>query len=221
MIEKNAPPLRSEQEIFADLHALCTQPGFVHVLAYVCFRDNMVFYNEDVTVEHLREVFGPDKLIRTEITTLLGLMVKAPVDWTVPAREVQQTQLEASERLLLELHQVLSAAWNLGAAAADVQVVYVTVDPDRDDLNRIRQYLGAFDASFIGGTETPAKLAEMRKRYGVVAEKIPKPQPNAYGMNHSTSVFLIDRAGKLKAMMPYGHPAQDFVHDLKLLLASK
>ena len=121
MIEKNAPPLRSEQEIFADLHALCTQPGFVHVLAYVCFRDNMVFYNEDVTVEHLREVFGPDKLIRTEITTLLGLMVKAPVDWTVPAREVQQTQLEASERLLLELHQVLSAAWNLGAAAAAIE----------------------------------------------------------------------------------------------------
>jgi protein SCO1/2 len=67
----------------------------------------------------------------------------------------------------------------------------------------------------------PARLAEMRKRYGVVAEKIAAKQPNAYGMNHSTSVWLIDRTGKLRAMMPYGHEAKDFVHDLKLLLASK
>ncbi|MGQ3052694.1 MAG: SCO family protein [Roseateles sp.] len=109
----------------------------------------------------------------------------------------------------------------LGAAAADVQVVYVTVDPERDDIARIRQYLAAFDPSFVGATDTPPKLADMRKRYGVVAEKIPKPQANAYGMNHSTSVWLIDRAGKLRAMMPYGHEAKDFVHDLKLLLATK
>lgn len=119
------------------------------------------------------------------------------------------------------LATLAQARKDLGAAAADVQVVYVTVDPERDDLARIRQYLAAFDASFIGGTDAPATLAEMRKRYGVVAQKIPKPQANAYGMNHSTSVFLIDRTGKLKAMMPYGHEAKDFVHDLRLLLAAK
>ena len=121
MTENNANSLRSEQEIFADLQALCTQPGFVHVLAYLCFRDNMVLYSEDVTVEHLGEVFGPDRLIRTEITTLMGLMVKAPVDWVLPAREVQQAQLETSERLLLELHHALSAALNLGDVAAAVE----------------------------------------------------------------------------------------------------
>jgi len=119
------------------------------------------------------------------------------------------------------LATLAQARKQLGAAAAEVQVVYVTVDPERDDLDRIRQYLAAFDPSFIGGTEAPEKLAAMRKRYGVVAEKIASRQPSAYGMNHSTSVWLIDRAGKLRAMMPYGHPAQDFVHDLKLLLATK
>ena len=108
----------------------------------------------------------------------------------------------------------------LGADAGDVQVVYVTVDPERDDVARIRQYLAAFDPTFVGGTEAPDKLAAMRKRYGVVAEKIAATQPNAYGMNHSTSVWLIDRAGKLRAMMPYGHEAKDFVHDLRLLLAA-
>lgn len=119
------------------------------------------------------------------------------------------------------LATLAQARKELGAAAAYVQVVYVTVDPERDDLNRIRQYLAAFDPTFIGGTEAPDKLAEMRKRYGVVAQKIPKAQPNAYGMNHSTSVWLIDRTGRLRAMMPYGHEAKDYVHDLKLLLASK
>jgi protein SCO1/2 len=119
------------------------------------------------------------------------------------------------------LATLAQARKQLGADAADVQVVYVTVDPARDDVARIRQYLAAFDPTFIGGTEAPDKLAAMRKRYGVVAEKIASPQPNAYGMNHSTSVWLIDRAGKLRAMMPYGHEAKDFVHDLRLLLAAR
>jgi protein SCO1/2 len=119
------------------------------------------------------------------------------------------------------LATLAQARKQLGADAADVQVVYVTVDPARDDVARIRQYLAAFDPTFIGGTEAPDKLAAMRKRYGVVAEKIASKQPNAYGMNHSTSVWLIDRAGKLRAMMPYGHEAKDFVHDLRLLLAAR
>jgi protein SCO1/2 len=42
---------------------------------------------------------------------------------------------------------------------------------------------------------------------------------DGYAMDHTSSVFLIDREGKLRAMMPYGHDAKDFVHDVKLLLA--
>jgi protein SCO1/2 len=108
----------------------------------------------------------------------------------------------------------------LGADGAAVQVVYVTVDPERDDVTRIRQYLGAFDPTFVGGTGSTDALAAVRKSFGVVAEKVARPG-GGYGMNHSSSVYLIDRAGRLRAMMPYGHEAKDFVHDLKLLLAAK
>lgn len=108
----------------------------------------------------------------------------------------------------------------LGADAAAVQVVYVTVDPERDDVTRIRQYLGAFDPGFVGGTGSPDALAAVRKSYGVAADKVAKPG-GGYGMSHSSSVYLIDREGRLRAMMPYGHEAKDFVHDLKLLLASR
>jgi protein SCO1/2 len=128
---------------------------------------------------------------------------------------------EVCPTTLLTLAQ---ARQQLGAAAAEVQVVYVTVDPERDTLPKIKAYLAAFDKSFVGGTEKPAVLEAMRQRYGVVAAKLAaKPGADAanYGMNHSTSVFLIDRQGRLRAMMPFGHPAQDFVHDLKLMLASR
>ncbi|MDM4764613.1 SCO family protein [Pelomonas sp. SE-A7] len=118
------------------------------------------------------------------------------------------------------LATLAQARKSLGAKAASVQVVYVTVDPERDDLARIRQYLGAFDASFVGGTGKPAVLESLRRDYGVMATKVGQ-SAGGYGMNHSTSVYLIDREGRLRALMPYGRKAADFVHDLQLLLAAK
>jgi protein SCO1/2 len=122
------------------------------------------------------------------------------------------------------LFTLAQARQQLGPAAAEVQVVYVTVDPERDSVAKIRSYLAAFDKSFVGGTESPKVLEAMRQQYGVVAARLatkPGEDANAYGMNHSTSVFLIDRQGRLRAMAPYGHTAKDFVHDLKLMLAAK
>ena len=55
--------------------------------------------------------------------------------------------------------------------------------------------------------------------YGVVATKV--PMSGGYAVDHTSSIFLIDRQGKLRAMMPYGRDAKDFVHDLQLLLAEK
>lgn len=112
---------------------------------------------------------------------------------------------------------VLAAARkNLGDAAKDVQVVYVTVDPERDDAARMRGYLAHFDASFIGGTGTPGQLEAVRKNYGVHASKLASVSGTA--IDHSSSIYLIDRDGKLRAMMPYGKNAGDYVHDVKVLL---
>ena len=118
------------------------------------------------------------------------------------------------------LATLAQARKTLGADAADVQVLYVTVDPERDDLARIRQYLAAFDPTFVGASGAPERLAALRKRLGIVAEKVPDPA-GGYGINHSSSIYLIDRAGRLRAMMPYGHDAKDYVHDFKLLLAAR
>jgi protein SCO1/2 len=104
----------------------------------------------------------------------------------------------------------------LGTAAIDVQVVYVTVDPQRDVPERLKKFLGSFDNTFIGGTGTEAQLASVRKEYGVTARKI--PYQDSYTYAHSSFTYLIDRQGRIRALMPYGHSAQDYVNDLTILL---
>ena len=104
----------------------------------------------------------------------------------------------------------------LGRDGNEVKVVYVTVDPERDDAKRMRKYLAAFDPTFIGGTGTADKLAAVRKEYGIAADK--KLAGAGYVVAHSSYTYLIDRAGKLRALMPYGHTAEDYVHDLRILL---
>jgi protein SCO1/2 len=113
---------------------------------------------------------------------------------------------------LATLAQARSA---LGKAADEVQVVYVTVDPDRDDAAHMRTYLAAFDPAFIGATGAPGTLASVREKYGVTAVK--QGTGPDYAMAHTSSIFLIDPAGTLRAVMPFGHDAADFVHDIKLL----
>jgi protein SCO1/2 len=102
------------------------------------------------------------------------------------------------------------------AAAADVQIVYITVDPERDKAERMKEYLAAFDPTFVGGTGTVERLAGVRKDYGVFAEK--KGQGKDYQVAHSSFTYLIDRSGSLRALMPYGHGPDDYVHDLRILL---
>ena len=104
----------------------------------------------------------------------------------------------------------------LGARADAVQVIFVTVDPERDDTAQMRQYLAAFDPSFIGVTGAPAALAEVREDYGVTSVK--EGTGPGYAMAHTSSIFLIDRAGKLRAMMPFGRDAAEFAHDIAILL---
>jgi protein SCO1/2 len=111
-----------------------------------------------------------------------------------------------------------SARKQLGELAADVQVVYVTVDPERDDADRLRRYLAVFDPDFVGGTGTEAQLRRVREDYGIMARKV-MGAGDDYQVAHSAFVYLIDRQGRLRALMPYGHEAADFVHDLRVLLA--
>jgi protein SCO1/2 len=104
----------------------------------------------------------------------------------------------------------------LGVLGSQVQVIYLTVDPERDSADRLKQYLASFDPTFVGGTGSPQQMAAVRKNYGVTAEKL--GAGSDYAVAHSSFVYLITREGKLRALMPFGHKADDYVHDISQLL---
>jgi protein SCO1/2 len=113
------------------------------------------------------------------------------------------------------------ARQKLGAAGKEFQIVYVTVDPERDNEERLRKFLASFDPTFVGATGTPQQLAQVRKEYGIsVSDKMfvdAQPRSN-YFLDHSSFVYLIDRAGELRAMMPFGVTVDDIEHDAQALL---
>jgi protein SCO1/2 len=115
------------------------------------------------------------------------------------------------------LAELAAARKKLGADGNDFQVIYVTVDPQRDTVDRLKGFVGGFDPSFIGATGTPAELAEVRKAYGISAVKMKSGDGN-YVFNHSSFIYLIDREGRLRAMSPYGRAVDDVVHDVRVLL---
>lgn len=118
---------------------------------------------------------------------------------------------------LVELAQ---ARKKLGADARDFQVIYVTVDPERDSAARLKTYLSAFDDSFLGATGTPDQLASVRKAYGIaIAKQAVVGNPSAYLVHHSSFVYFIDREGRLRAMLPFGaRTVDDIAHDIRVLL---
>lgn len=103
--------MRSEQEIFDELASLCTSPGYAHAVAYLCSRDNMIRYSGEMKAEDMQHLFSKSRLIRTETSTLIGLMLKGPIDYTLPATSVFKKYIESTEALLEELHHAMSASF--------------------------------------------------------------------------------------------------------------
>lgn len=106
----------------------------------------------------------------------------------------------------------------LGPLAGKLQVVFVTVDPQRDTAPKLKAYLEQFDSSFIGLTGSEAQMAAIRSSYGISAtKKMVEGSKTEYTMGHSSYLYFIDPQGKLRALMPFGRPADDIVHDVTLL----
>jgi protein SCO1 len=119
--------------------------------------------------------------------------------------------------VLAELSQL---RLRLGAAAKRVQVVYVSVDPERDTAERLRAYTEQFDKTFLGLTGPRDQLEPVWKAYGVsvIRRDLPGSKPPTYLVHHSASVFLIDPTGRLRVMAPFGTPVDDVLHDVRALL---
>ncbi|CAD5373538.1 Prepilin peptidase [Rubrivivax sp. A210] len=102
--------VRTEQQVFDELKLLCRSPGYIHAIAHVCFRDNIIRYSGEMKAEDLYRMSSMERLSRTEISTLIGLMIQAPIDDSMPAAKVLDEYVKATDGLMLELHRAMSAA---------------------------------------------------------------------------------------------------------------
>ncbi|MED5024805.1 SEC-C metal-binding domain-containing protein [Pseudomonas aeruginosa] len=99
---------RSEHQLFSELASLCLSPGYAHTIAYFCFRDNLIQYSDEVPPDDMSCMSSGECLSRAEISTLIGLMIKGPIDYTIPAPPVMQDYIIRTDQLLAELHKVMS-----------------------------------------------------------------------------------------------------------------
>lgn len=97
---------RTEKEIFNDIEELCLNEGYIYVLAWFCLRDDMIIYSDQMQVSDMEHTFSPDRLIRTEISTLAGLMSKGDINLICPPTETFQQLVVKTDTLLKELHSV-------------------------------------------------------------------------------------------------------------------
>ncbi len=106
----------------------------------------------------------------------------------------------------------------LGDEADEVQVVFVSVDPDRDTPERLAEYVGSFDPRFVGVTGNEDEVAAVAAVYGIFYEKHEGTPASGYLIDHTASAMVIDREGRLKLVLPFGIGPQDIAADLHELL---
>ncbi|MGJ4922659.1 SEC-C metal-binding domain-containing protein [Bradyrhizobium oligotrophicum] len=98
---------RAELDIFQDLAELCIRPGFVHALAWMSLRDNYVAFENELDGNALASSYAPGRTVRTEFSTLLGLLIRQPIDTSEPGALEVQALFDRTAELLAELHKRL------------------------------------------------------------------------------------------------------------------
>ncbi|MBE0589331.1 MAG: SCO family protein [Hydrogenophaga sp.] len=107
----------------------------------------------------------------------------------------------------------------LGADAAQLQVIFVTVDPERDTPELLRDYMAAFDPSFMALTGSPEQIKAVADEFRVYYKKV--PTGSTYTLDHTALSYLFDREGHIRVVLRHEQTADDYTADIRQLLAEK
>ncbi len=106
----------------------------------------------------------------------------------------------------------------LGADAERLQVIFVTIDPERDTPAVLSQYVPAFDPSFVALYGTPEQTAVVAKEFKIFYQKVPGKTATSYTMDHTAGSYVIDRDGRVRLFIRHGASVDDIASDLRKLL---
>jgi protein SCO1/2 len=115
------------------------------------------------------------------------------------------------------LFKLALAMKRLGQLAPHVQVLFITLDPERDTPALLKSYVSAFDPRFIGLTGTTAQVDQAASSFNVQYTRV--PLGGDYTIDHSTAIFVLDGTGRLRLIGAANSPVADFVHDITVLAA--
>jgi protein SCO1/2 len=116
---------------------------------------------------------------------------------------------------MAEMAAVMKA---LGSQADQVQVLFITLDPERDKQELLAQYVPAFHPSFIGLYGDKAATDKVAKEFKVFYQKSPGKEPGSYTVDHSSASYIFDKQGNVRLYVRHGQGPEPIVHDIKLLL---
>lgn len=107
----------------------------------------------------------------------------------------------------------------LGEQGQRMQGLFVSVDPERDTPEIMREYMASFDDSFLALYTDLDKLPELAKSFKVYYKKVDGPTPTSYGMDHSAGSYVFDTQGRIRLYHRYNSGAEGLASDLKRLLS--
>jgi len=123
---------------------------------------------------------------------------------------------DACPTTMVEMAQVMK---DLGPLSDKVQVLFVTVDPERDTQKVLAQYVPSFHPSFMGLYGDAEATARAAKEFKIYYNKQPSQGGN-YSVDHSAGTFILDRDGRLRLFAQYGQGAAPILHDVRILLGA-
>ena len=106
----------------------------------------------------------------------------------------------------------------LGRSSDKVQVLFVTIDPERDTQALLAAYVPNFDSRFLGLYGDAAATAKVAKEFKVFYQKAPGSTPSSYTMDHTAGTYVFDPEGRIRLFVRNGQSTDAIVHDLKILL---
>ncbi|NOX63735.1 MAG: SCO family protein [Chloroflexi bacterium] len=118
----------------------------------------------------------------------------------------------------LTLAELSRAMQILGDKAEGVQVIMVTVDPERDTAERLANYVPSFHPDFIGLTGSADEIAKAATPLGIFYAKNEVEGASGYLMDHTASVTLLDKEGRVRLVWPFGTAPEDIASDLEYML---
>ena len=116
------------------------------------------------------------------------------------------------------MQELAEVKQQLGKDGDRLQGIFVTVDPERDQLAMLKSYMQNFDSSFLALRPTPEQLPALAKDYKIYYKKVDGKTPTSYTMDHSAGSYVYDPQGRLRVYHRYGSGTEALAADVRALL---